>query len=132
MLPPEQIELKQKGRVQYGRWLKEVRRLAMPFKMAMEEFDVVMPTGHRFDLTPFRVLMAWAPKLEELIIVMGRGVGNQKQLMGEDDWIEVGLAKLPVEPWGFRWDTPNFRLPGFRAQNLKRIRDLTLRFVKQK
>ena len=101
--------------------------------MAMEELDVQMPMAHQFAVSPWKKLMAWCPNLEELIIVMGRGVGPaEKRLVDEGDWIELGRAKIPTEPWSYRWDTPNFKVAGFKARELKRIRNVTLRFVKQK
>jgi len=66
-------------------WLKEVRRLAMPFKMAMEELDVQMPTGHKYAVKPWTahgVMPKWRSGLG-----MGSAVGKScweegKRLVG--------------------------------------------------
>ncbi|KAE9369828.1 hypothetical protein N431DRAFT_493562 [Stipitochalara longipes BDJ] len=134
ILIPTSIDMETRG-LRHGRWLKDVERLAMPYRLAMEEFNVEMPRWDKNAVNPWRKLMAWCPKLEELAIVMGSAgkIGKgEKKLVGEDDWVEIGAAIIPMEPWSFRWDIPNFRVDDFKAGKIKRLRDVKLRFVKQK
>jgi hypothetical protein len=122
------------GGTNYGRWLKEVTRLAIPFQMAMEEFNVEIPRWDKNAFNPWRKLTAWCPKLEELTIVLGGQtlIKDKKRLVAEEDWVEVHTATIPTEPWSFRWDIPNFRVVEFKAEKIQRLRDVKLRVVRQK
>jgi len=132
------------GRVTLGRWLHDVKRLAIPYEAAIREFEFdggllrvpppppppawvkdALPVG------PWKKLLSWCPKLEELVVVMGgERKGQMSRIESEGQWEEVSSVKLPVEPWGWRWELPNFRVKGWKAERLSRLRVLEVRFVR--
>jgi hypothetical protein len=118
------------GWLRHGAWLKEVERLAISYETAMKEFNFP-PMRFYLNRDPssrWKKLSTWCPKLRELIIIFGGGE-SRKKVAGEENWIEISSVKLPNEPWSWRWDTPNFRVDGFRAGKLKTIE---VKFVKAK
>jgi hypothetical protein len=105
------------GWLRHGAWLKEVERLAISYETAMKEFNFP-PMRFYLNRDPssrWKKLSTWCPKLRELIIIF-----------------EISSVKLPNEPWSWRWDTPNFRVDGFRAGKLKRLTTIEVKFVKAK
>jgi hypothetical protein len=119
------------GWLRHGAWLKEVERLAVSYESAMKEFDVPPMRFYR-DPDPgsrWKKLSAWCPKLKELIVVLGAdGQGD----IGDKEWMEIGKVVLPIEPWCWRWDTPNFRVDSFKAGRLAKLRNIEVKFVKVK
>jgi 2EXR family len=128
------------GRVMLGNWLREVRRLAIPYEMAMKEFELhsallrVPPHPWRKEplpIGPWKKLNACCPKLEDLAIVIGgQRKGRMVTIESEAQWEEVSSVRLPVEPWGWRWDLPNFRVDDWKAEKLPRVKALEVRFVR--
>jgi hypothetical protein len=132
------------GRVTLGKWLHDVKRLAIPYEAAIREFGFnggsmripppppppawvkdALPVG------PWKKLLSRCPKLEELVVVMEvERKGRMSRIESEGQWEEVSSVKLPVEPWGWRWELPNFRVNGWKAERLSRVRELEVRFVR--
>jgi hypothetical protein len=114
------------------KWLEEVQKLAIPSEFALKEFNFApqSPALWRLEnLNPWAKLNTLCPNLRELIIVFGGGLSKESVI---EDWVELGSRLVPVEPWCWRWDIPNFRVKSFAAYCLRNLKQVEVKFMEAK
>jgi hypothetical protein len=121
-----------------GKWLGEVQRLAISSEVMLREFNFTPPPPpppsfwvphfpHAEMANPWARLNELCPELRELIVIFGGGLSKDSVV---EDWVEVGRRRVPVEPWNWRWDLPNFRATTFVAKSLGRVKMVDVMLVK--
>lgn len=118
------------GTARGGTWMRDIERLAIPFEFADMEFDSRLRPERA---SPYSKLTEMCPKLREMIIILGTKCDAHTSVMdSEDQWEVWSEVNLPVDPWDWWWEIPNFRFDEFKAKKLERVRKLKVKFVKMR